>query len=63
MSVHKQSGKKNRKHGRGLKSPSRKNYRDSRRREHNKLKNVLKSNGEEKALEYALKHNLRVWWE
>lgn len=59
MSVQKQSGKKNRKHGRGLKSPSRKNYRDSRRREYNKLKNVLKSNGKAKALEYARKHNLK----
>jgi len=62
MSVHKQSGKKNRKHGRGLKSPSRKRYRDFRVREHNKLKNVLKSNGEAKALEYAREHNLKIYW-
>jgi len=63
MSVHKQSGKKNRKHGRAARSPKAKRYRDFRVREHNKLKNVLKSSGEAKALEYAREHNLKVWWE
>ena len=59
MSVHKKSGKKNRKHGRAARKPKTKKYRDLRIREYNKLKNILKSNGRAKALEYAIKHNLK----
>ena len=61
MSVQKQ-GKKNRKIGRAARKPKTARYKNLHVREHNKLKRVLKSNGAEKALEYARLHNLKIYW-
>ena len=60
MSVHKKSGKKNRKHGRASRKPKTKRYKDLKVREHNKLKNVLKSSGLKEAIKYAKRYNLRL---
>jgi hypothetical protein len=61
MSVQKQ-GKKNRKIGRAARKPKTARYNSLHRREYNKLKRILKSNGAEKALEYAKLHNLKFNW-
>jgi hypothetical protein len=61
MSVQKQKkeGKKNRKFGRNLRKPKTARYNNSRRREYNKYKRILKYN-KAQAFEYAVKHNLKI---
>ena len=60
MSVHKSKGKKNRKFGRNSRKPKTARYESSRRREYNKLKRILQSNGYKEALVYARKHGLKL---
>ncbi|MCK5602259.1 hypothetical protein KAR91_10330 [Candidatus Pacearchaeota archaeon] len=59
MSVH-QKGKKNRKLGRSFRKPKKARYESSRRRECNKLKRILQSNGLKEALKYAEEHHLKL---
>jgi len=49
----KRGGKKNRKHGRAARKPKTARYKNTKRREHNKLKRIIKSNGLAYAREYA----------
>ncbi len=53
-------GKKNRKLGRSFRKPKKARYESSRRREYNKLKRILQSNGYKEALEYARKNGLKL---
>ena len=60
MSVHKSKGKKNRKFGRSFRKPKKARYEDTHRREYNKLKRILQSNGFQVAMDYARKHGLKM---
>ena len=51
-------GKKNRKLGRAARKPKTARYNLSHRRERNKLRRVLRSNGARQAQAYARKHGL-----
>ena len=51
-------GKKNRKYGRAARKPKTARYNLSNRRERNKLRRVLRSNGARQAQAYARKHGL-----